>query len=78
MIVPAFDNFRENLRSAMDAREVSQRQLASSISTSVSYVNRVLQGSVNPPMDRCEEMAQAVGLPLVDLLEAPKDFAVPC
>lgn len=76
--MPAFDNFRENLRSAMEAKSVSQRQMASSIQTSVSYVNRVLQGSVNPPMDRCEEMAQTVGMPLIDLLESPKDFSASC
>lgn len=72
--MPASLFFRSNLRSVLSSEGISQRELAARAKTSVSYINRVLMGEIEPTMDRAEELAQCVGLSLADLLVDPKKF----
>lgn len=84
MQVNAQENFRQNLRAAMEARGISQRALASSLGMSYTYLNRVLcvgkaeekeKDSVpKPTLEICEKLAGGVGFALVDLLQTPKKF----
>ena len=70
----AIDNFRTNLRTAMEVKEINQTKLAELLDTSCPYVNRVLNGHTTPSLDQCDKLSRAVGYPLVALLAAPKDF----
>lgn len=71
----ANNNFRVNFRVAMESRSLSQRDVADRAETSVSYVNRVLQGHVSPGLDQAEKLAKAVHFPLIALLDSPKNFS---
>ena len=71
----AQDNFRVNFRVAMESRSLSQRDVAERAETSVSYVNRVLQGHTTPGLDQADKLARAVSFPLIALLDSPKSFS---
>jgi len=75
MIVPAADNFRENLRIAITAQELTQKEVAVKAEMSQPYVNRVLQGKTTPSIEQCERLAKAVGFTLITLLEHPETFS---
>lgn len=80
MQVNAQENFRQNLRAAMEARGLSQRQIAKEHGMSYTYLNRVLclgkdaDDAPKPTLEICEKLASAVGFALVDLLQSPKKF----
>lgn len=80
MQVNAQENFRVNLRAAMEARGLTQRALAENLEMSFTYLNRVLckpknNGSdAKPSLEICEKLAGGVGFALVDLLQPPKKF----
>lgn len=70
----AAENFRLNLRTALDARGISQLEVARRIGVSGPYVNRVLQGHTEPGLANSERLARAAGFPLVALLDSPENF----
>lgn len=72
--VAAEKHFRTNMKTAMDARGVSQRALAKKMRTSHPYVNRVLSGEHTPAIDQCEKISNALGYELRDMLLEPKIF----
>ena len=71
----ALSNFRRNLRRAMEARGLSQRDVATKADMSYPYVNRVLQGKTVPSVPQAERLAKTTGLTLRDLIQSPKDFS---
>jgi len=73
--VAASENFRRNLRIAMQSRGMTQKQVADAAGTQDPYVNRVLQGNTQPLMDQAERLAKAVGYPLAALLGNPEEFS---
>lgn len=73
--MPALDNFRQNLRRAMENRGLSQRAVAEKADMGYPYVNRVLQGKNAPSVPQAEKLAKAVGVALIDLLTDPKKFS---
>ena len=73
--MPAVKNFRQNLRSAMQAKNISQRNLASASQMSYPHVNRILQGHAGPGLRQCDLLAKAVGISLEVLLLPPKEFS---
>lgn len=68
------ENFRRNLRIALQARDLSQNELAEIAGLKGPYVNRVLQGKTVPSLAQCGRLAKAAGFPLIALLAAPEDF----
>lgn len=71
----ASSNFRANLRKAVAAAGVSQRELANDANVSYPYVNRVLNEHVtDPSIDHCEKLAAALGYSLADMLVSPREF----
>lgn len=68
------ENFRKNLRTALQAREMSQTDLAEIAGLKGPYVNRVLQGHTVPSLVQCGRLAKAAGFPLIALLASPEDF----
>lgn len=73
--VAALKNFRENLTYALSARKVSQRELARRVSTSHPYIFKILHGTVEPSLPQCEKIADAISVPLTDLLQSPEVFS---
>lgn len=71
----AVDNFRFNLSSVLKEQNVSQRAVAEGAGLSYVYVNRVLQGKTSPSLECCEKIANAIHLPLEDLISHPADFS---
>lgn len=71
MNVQALKNFRVNLRALMEARGISQRDLADSAGISYPHVNRILMDKVEPSLPICDQLADALDVPLTDLLSAP-------
>ena len=72
--VRAIENFRANLAVAMKDRKLSQRGLAGKAKMSYPYVNRILRGLVTPSIKVCDDIADAVGIPLRSFLESPREF----
>lgn len=70
-----FDYFRENIRAAMATRGVSLRELGQRLGTSHSYVAKVLGGDTVPSLDRCEQIANALEVPLAWLISRPQKNA---
>ena len=68
MIVQATNTFRENLREAMDARGISQRDLAEKAGTGYPNLNRVLTGKQNVTLELADRLADALDLTLTELL----------
>ena len=71
----AAKNFRRNLRRAIEAQGITQRDLAIKAKTAYPYVNRVLQGVAIPSLELAERLAAAAGASLEDLIDSPKNFA---
>lgn len=63
----AAENFRRELRAAMQRTGVSQRQLAERANTSYPGINRILQGKQTPTIDLADRLADAVGVTLSEL-----------
>jgi len=60
--------FRKRLRSAMESKNISQRELAEKVGTGHSGINRILQGKQVPTLDLADRLADAVGVALSELL----------
>jgi transcriptional regulator with XRE-family HTH domain len=73
MKVQSLNHFRTNLRALMAEREFTQRSIAEKAETSYAYINRVLTGKAHPALDFCDRIADALGVPLTDMLGKPKD-----
>jgi transcriptional regulator with XRE-family HTH domain len=74
MRVQAVRNFRVNAKHAMQARGWSQYVLAEKTELSRPFINRVFQGKQDPSLEICDRIADALDLPLPDLLASPKNF----
>jgi transcriptional regulator with XRE-family HTH domain len=74
MDVSALKNFRSNLNAVCEQRGVSQRALAERAGLHWTGVNRILQGHTDPSLSTCERLAEAVEVPLEDMLAHPVDF----
>lgn len=70
------ENFRANLRTAMTNRGVSQRELASRVEGGYTHLNRILTGKAEATLSSADRLADAIGVPLSDLLISPAEFAV--
>lgn len=70
----AQQQFRQNLRLWMNANSITQRHLAEVAGVGYPYLNRVLKGEVSPSLSKCDDLATAAGLQLVDCLVSPIQF----
>ncbi len=71
----ALENFRENVSTVMSSKGISQRELARRVETSHPYIFRILHGEVEPSMPQCEKIAEAISVPLPDLIQSPAVFS---
>lgn len=75
MDVKAKENFRRNLATALEARELRKVHVAAEAKTSRIHLDRILKGECDPGIETGERLARAVGFSLVSLLEAPEIFS---
>lgn len=75
MHVKSANNFRENLRTAITARGMSQRGFAEKSHISHPYINRVLAGKVQPSLEMCDQMADSLNFTLAEMLRSPAAFS---
>lgn len=68
MQVKAAKHFRENLREALKVLDVTQDELAIKAEFSRPYINRVLAGRQDPSLPTCDSIADALGIPLAEML----------
>ena len=68
----ASEVFRKNLKSIIDAQEMTITELAEKVVTSRPSISFILSGDEGVTLDRAERIAKAVGYNLSDLLS--KDF----
>lgn len=60
--MPLLNNFRENLKSAMDERGMDQQELARQSGVHYVTISRILTGKQDPTVSVCEKLAQAAGI----------------
>jgi len=60
--MPLMENFRENVRAAMEANAITQQEL--SVRSGVHYVtvSKALSGKMEPSVAICERLAEAAGI----------------
>jgi DNA-binding phage protein len=75
MDMAAMQNFRRNLATALEARELTKVSVAAAAEMSRMHLDSVLKGTTEPGIGTCERLAIAVGFPLVALLEQPDVFS---
>lgn len=72
--LPAREVFARNLRQARRLREISQEDLALATNLSRTYVSEVERGIRNVSIDNMGVLAEALGVPLRELVD-PAHFA---
>lgn len=73
--MPAAENFRVNLATAMELAGISQYKLAEASGVARPHLNGILNGNTpSPGIECCERLAAAVGIPLTALLLDPKKY----
>lgn len=71
----AADNFRTNLKRVMSDRGLSLRGMEDLTGKKHSYFQKILNGSIIPGLDNCEQIADALKIPLTELIGNPKKLA---
>ena len=69
MNVKAIKTFRRSLRQHMKVKGISQRELASKAKLSYPYLNRILKAKADPSLTICDNIADALGVNLAELIE---------
>lgn len=69
--VNSLKHFRRNLSTLMGDRGISFRGLAERAGISYPFLNRITQGKANPSIDAADKIADALGVPLAELLADP-------
>lgn len=64
----SFENFRANVRDVMESRGITVRALAELCGTSHPYIVSVLSGKITPSLDKCDRIADKLGVPLDRLI----------
>lgn len=68
----AVQNFRDNLRAIMAERGLSLRGMAELTGKPHTYFQKILNGSITPGLDNCDQIADVLGVDLHRLLRKPK------
>ena len=73
----SLQHFRDNVKAAMQERGMSYRALAEAAGMGYPFINRIVTGKANPSIDVADKLADALGIPLSDLLVDSKRRAIP-
>ena len=68
------ENFRRNLRAAMQIRGLSQRECARRSGVYHANLSRILNGLQSPSLQTCEVLAAVVGCSVRELFASQADF----
>ena len=69
MNVQHLDAFRKNVLATMAAKNISLRTMAGALGTSHTYLHRMLGGELSPSLERCEQIAKYLRIPLPELIQ---------
>ena len=72
---PSLENFRRNLRIAMNWRGFSIRKLGKEINVSYAFLSNLLAGKAAPSVEMCEKIAHHFALEITDFFVKPKVFS---
>ncbi len=73
--ISAMECFIENITHIIEARGISQSELARRSGISIPNMNRILRGKEGVTLERAERIADALGKKLQDLLKIPANVA---
>ena len=62
--------FRNNLKKALVAQGMTHQQLADAAGVRRTSISKILSGIEGVSLDRADRLAQAVGIPLSDLISS--------
>ena len=62
------NNFRSNLRQALDDQDLSLRAAAERCGITYAYLHRILAGQVSPSLEICDKIADALDFELPEML----------
>ena len=65
--MPLEDNFRENLRAALEREGLTQRELAAESGVHYVTICNILAGRVEPSLTICEALAKAAKIKLPEI-----------
>lgn len=75
MKVQAERNFRNNLKAVMEARDLSQRRVATMAETTQPFLNRIITGHSVPTLELADRVSQSLGFSLADMVSDPGTFS---
>lgn len=75
MDVSTSDNFRTNLATAIEARDLKKSALAEAAGVSRMHLDDVLKGNSAPTLPMCEKLAKAAGFTVIAMLDDPEKFS---
>lgn len=77
--MPLLENFLDNLRAAMDEKDIDQQDLSRVSGVHYVTISRILTGKQDPTVKVCEKLAKAAGMrPDLAFLTPEKNSAVLC
>ena len=68
----AMQHFIRNLKRIRTERGLTQVQLAEKLGTTQGNISRLLSGVEDVTLSRCEKIAEALGIPIIELIVEPK------
>lgn len=71
----ATDNFRVNMRTAIEARGISQTDFAKTNGVSRGFFNRVLAGTQEPSLSFADKLGSALGFHIWEITLPPITFS---
>lgn len=75
MELKALEAFRLSVRRQYPLSGLTQVTLAERAGISEQHLNRILKGIVSPSLEVCDQIANALGVPLIELLDTKNSFA---
>lgn len=65
--MPLADNFRDNLRSALNRLDMTQKELAAKSGVHEVTISNILNGKAEPSLTICEALAKAAKIKLPEI-----------
>lgn len=66
-VMPLAENFRENLRSALEKKRMTQRELANKSGVHYVTICNILAGKAEPSLTICEALAKSAGIKIPEI-----------
>lgn len=71
----ATKTFRDNVNRSMESQNLSQVELSKRMGVARPHLNRILRGVNQPSLELAARIAEAIGVPLSELVEIEQKVA---